>query len=104
MLLPLKNPRSTGSGLSLWDMTRTLESYRKTGVSQRILRRQHRQRQRCRNCGLKLAPLAQRTNQPMMSLDVIRIDRDGFTKGTGRSCWIAFRQQVNAAMRPFLSG
>lgn len=101
---PLDDPRLRRRGFSLGNVSRLLERNGERCVRQRIVRRKRRQRQSRSDRWLQLSSIAQRSNQPVMSLEMIRISRDGGPKGHNGQGGKAPSKLIHPALAEFLGG
>ena len=65
-----------------------------------ILRRKQGKRASCCNGGIELLRIAQRANQAVMRLDVVRVRSDCFAEGMCCAHSIAGGQQIYGVLRP----
>jgi hypothetical protein len=98
LLLPLKDSRACGGGLSLGDLAAALQGDGQRGVGERIVGGEGCQ-SHCSGDGVvECAGIAQGADQPMMSLNVARISGDGGAKSLGRFRRLALCEQVEATV------
>jgi len=99
LLFPLKDARATGCRLCLRDVAGVLQGDGERRVRKRIIGREHAQ-SHCRCDRLvRLACIAQCTDEAVMRLNVCRISGNGGAEGLRSLCGLCGGEQFHATVR-----